>query len=1513
MSAEESQNTQPTTPPVNEEGNGGDATNATYPAAEPSMAQMFQMMQQQNQLLMNVVMGKGQGKGGDGSGVPAYPQMIKPTSVPEFSGAGFEAWRKRVSEWESVHFALDPRQKAGALMAGLKGEALQLARAAVPVEKLQDPASFQLLLDTMRVHYGDNAAMKQFRKFQSLIALENTGDNLESYLRLFTIRTQDAAEESLVLPEILQVYLLLHGSKLHAGQIQQVMATTEQMAAAHGSTEPRLQDVKHVLKSMAQARNLRSGPSRRPRNHAFAAQPVEGDRDATDVWDDDGERHDDAEEGWSSNEEWDEVNEEQLHEDPEYIAAVAQLKKRFAKKYPVKGGKGKEAKGAGKGGKPPGSRPRRKRDCKYKGENSTTGDMRCNKLRDNQKCDFEHTKVDLDMAREKLKAKGAIPTFNAWDASDSFEGLSKHLGSKCILDSGAKKTVTGANWLKRYERKLKIYRKKATNMCLKSDERPRVFQFGGGTKTSTGRKRIPFMVKTKDGSLEWREVVADIVPGWMPLLFSYDSQKHHRMYVKPEDDLLYITTTVYKPCNDAVVENGNVDDRTGIMVLEMLPDVKGKLPNLETDLSDYGNAGPTAEGLEVPGEDGTTLAAIAPVATDSQADLWKLYKSTEVRTDTETLVRTDAATIADATNHGRTSVGAFDDDAAVETDSRLEPLQSAGHVLAVSGPKNGRLEPQESAGHGPVALVETRTDDDSQQMKLREVHANAATSREFDTGATIAPSMPDGKTETHAAPAKRKAPPDGAAIIRTKATHPETSGCHNEKDDGREGELAEVSDGPAKGKTRPMTRERLVHLHQLTKHTLSVTALKNLMKRAQVPNIQKAIEWYKDIVARCGCSKAEYLHRHRLPRLKLDDMGFNDEIEMDLMKLVNVYFLVMVDRGTRFIRAVRLRNKEANSARFQFLCRWVMLFGAPVGGLSDCGSEFMSREFLEATDLFSIFKECTPAYASDRHALVERVIRTLREAAERAVVAHEKRPTLDELDLIVSICENEANNDLQPCGTSAAERAFGRSTSPFLSLMQEQVPPAPSELATLQKKARNAWREAANDRSFQMLLSRQLGPQAMLEAPELGALMYYRRPNPLNDGPIYRGPAEVIGISHRTDQAFLSHGGLLVRVAFEDLKPVLGTQQRKETREGPTAPDGSPAAALEELDLRDGPAPEPPDPVEPPVVVVPEVRVVHSVEIAPPLEPAPPDDGCGSLGDDSRLEPASPGSPLEPDGTAAGSPVHDDSAPATPERPAPADPLSVLTDHYADPFTPAINPADLADWYADGESEPGLEFLPPEDAAEHDIFSIGDPEDVPGADPELDDETPATVPERPADASPRLASGDVQVGDPDLPHCGLQVGDRVHVEVPSEKGMRWYSGEVFSLPADRPDRVSLRWEDTKPNMQEAERFETLNLSQVNWRPLRPRRAVRAARLGPAPPVTRVLHGRAGALKVSLGRAGASLVVFWLRSLPSSLASRPAAGGLHSPPRRNPRPRDAPAACRRFSPPLSLIRPTPRAR
>ena len=186
------------------------ATGDAYPQVNPpDMTQAFVLMQQQNQLLMNIVMGKGGGKGSGGgtTNVASNPQMMKPTVAPEFRGQGFEYWRKNVRDWENVHYALDPRQRPGLLMAGLKGEALALARAAVG-DRLQDPDSYKLILDTLEAHYGDNAKLRQFREFQKLISVENTGDNLEAYLHHFTIRVEQAREENLVLPESLQVFML---------------------------------------------------------------------------------------------------------------------------------------------------------------------------------------------------------------------------------------------------------------------------------------------------------------------------------------------------------------------------------------------------------------------------------------------------------------------------------------------------------------------------------------------------------------------------------------------------------------------------------------------------------------------------------------------------------------------------------------------------------------------------------------------------------------------------------------------------------------------------------------------------------------------------------------------------------------------------------------------------------------------------------------------------------------------------------------------------------------------------------------------------------------------------------------------------------------------------------------------------------------------------------------------------------------------------------------------------------
>ena len=107
------------------------------------------------------------------------------------------------------------------------------------------------------------------------------------------------------------------------------------------------------------------------------------------------------------------------------------------------------------------------------------------------------------------------------------------------------------------------------------------------------------------------------------------------------------------------------------------------------------------------------------------------------------------------------------------------------------------------------------------------------------------------------------------------------------------------------------------------------------------------------------------------------------------------------------------------------------------------------------------------------------------------------------------------------------------------------------------------------------------------------------------DGPVYRGPAIVIGTDHATDQAYLTHGSLLVRAAYEHLRPAPG---QKMPRIVPETPDGSPEAVLEELDERDGPPAEPPADMEPPALIA-----QPSVNAAPPpLEPTPPPDGYGA-------------------------------------------------------------------------------------------------------------------------------------------------------------------------------------------------------------------------------------------------------------------------------------------------------------
>ena len=324
-------------------------------------------------------------------------------------------------------------------------------------------------------------------------------------------------------------------------------------------------NVDTVLRGIAQARHVRSAGARRPRVGLTAV--TDG---ADDSYGDEGsegvvEENDDDGDG-------DELDAE-IEESPDFLAAVAQLRKEFRKKGKAKKKKGKGA-GHGQTSKPKGHGGASSGKCQWTGLDAS-GDPKCFKLKDNKKCPKKHTEEDLAQARAALQKKGLVPCFNAFDASsgNGFEAITRALGSSGISDTGAKKAVAGDRMIGRHLKRLRCL---GLYSMVKELPRPsnQTFQFGGGTKTAIRRLKIPFCVRTQledvsthgaapqappvvnqlsrpemaralasgedytvrsdCGKYEdrWSLLVVSVVPGWLPLLFGYASMAHHRLAVR---------------------------------------------------------------------------------------------------------------------------------------------------------------------------------------------------------------------------------------------------------------------------------------------------------------------------------------------------------------------------------------------------------------------------------------------------------------------------------------------------------------------------------------------------------------------------------------------------------------------------------------------------------------------------------------------------------------------------------------------------------------------------------------------------------------------------------------------------------------------------------------------------------------------------------------------------------------------------------------------------------------------
>ena len=116
----------------------------------------------------------------------------------------------------------------------------------------------------------------------------------------------------------------------------------------------------------------------------------------------------------------------------------------------------------------------------------------------------------------------SCPVLNAFNNDDSFEKLTRRLTKDslhCLADTAAKKAVCGERYLAIAKRHLRKYGKDIT---LVQSAPNRAFQFGGGTKSSKGRYKVPFRLTYlaragSDGQVatvtEWRDIYIDVVKG----------------------------------------------------------------------------------------------------------------------------------------------------------------------------------------------------------------------------------------------------------------------------------------------------------------------------------------------------------------------------------------------------------------------------------------------------------------------------------------------------------------------------------------------------------------------------------------------------------------------------------------------------------------------------------------------------------------------------------------------------------------------------------------------------------------------------------------------------------------------------------------------------------------------------------------------------------------------------------------------------------------------------------------
>lgn len=162
-------------------------------------------------------------------------------------------------------------------------------------------------------------------------------------------------------------------------------------------------------------------------------------------------------------------------------------------------------------------------------------------------------------------------------------------------------------------------------------------------------------------------------------------------------------------------------------------------------------------------------------------------------------------------------------------------------------------------------------------------------------------------------------------------------------------------------------------------------------RRATVRMISKRYFWPKmktDIVQfqkNCHLCQKTKIQRHTKQEIGVFPTSDKFEhVHIDLVLLSDCegywYVVTMVDRATKWVEAIPIKEMSAETVADAFVRHWVSKFGVPLKLTTDRGAQFTSMLFSEFTKMLGITQIKTTSYNPKANGAVERIHRTLKQA-----------------------------------------------------------------------------------------------------------------------------------------------------------------------------------------------------------------------------------------------------------------------------------------------------------------------------------------------------------------------------------------------------------------------------------------------------------------------------------------------------------------------------------------------------